>query len=396
MKRLPVTFQIFCALLLAISTQQQANAAVAFEQVSQPIGNPHSGNVGAASNDVEEIIQKSAVYDNFVLSSSTMISGIEWTGAYNEVFATSGAARGTTDFLIEFYPNAGGNRPNVNSVLATYTLDGGTSGVDDGVDIQKTIIPDQLQEDGGAIVRYEANVSPFSLDAGTYWVSIQSKQTITDALDPEWLWVFSNEGDKRFFSYDELFDPVGSQPGLAFPRDAAFTLLSSTTSGLFGDFNGNGTLDAADIDLLSAQIRGGSSDGIYDLNSDGNVNFDDHAFWVTDVFGTLPGDADLNKEVTFTDFLALANNFGQTGGWADGEFNGDGTVRFNDFVALAQNYGLSAAASAEPTTFASSVPEPSSSLYTFLVPIVGVIMFRRRGRKSLDVAVVGIKLWKSR
>ena len=396
MTRLPVTFQIFCALLLAIGTQQQASAAVAFEQISQPIGNPHSGSVGVASAFVEQIIEQSAAYDNFTLSSSTEISGIEWTGAYNEVFATSGADRGTTNFLIEFYPNAGGNRPDLSSVLATYTLNGGTSGVANGADIQKTIIPDQLQEDGGAVVRYEANLTPFSLDPGEYWITIQSQQTITNALDPEWLWAFSNEGDKRFFSYDEVFDPVGTQPGLAFPRDAAFTLLSSTTSGLFGDFNGNGTLDAPDIDLLSAQIRGGSSDGKYDLNNDGNVNFDDHAFWVSDVFGTLPGDADLNKEVTFLDFLALANNFGQTGGWADGEFNGDGTVRFNDFVALAQNYGLSAAASAEPTTFASSVPEPSSSLYTFLIPIVGMIMFRRRDRKSLDVAVVGIKLWKSR
>ena len=266
----------------------------------------------------------------------------------------------------------------------------------DGVDVQKTIIPNQTQENGGSVIRYEANLTPFSLAAGDYWVSIQSKQVINNALSPEWTWVFSDAGDKRFFSYDELFDPVGSQPGVAFPRDTAFTLLSSTTSGLFGDFNGNGSLDAADIDLLSAQIRGGSSDGIYDLNSDGNVNFDDHDYWVRDVFGTFPGDADLNKEVGFADFLALANSFGQTGGWAEGEFNGDGTIRFDDFVTLAQNFRLSAAASAEPTTFASSVPEPSSSLYTFLIPVVGMIMFRRRARKSLDVAVMGIKLWKSR
>lgn len=365
-----VGFHSVCAMLIVL---QHASAAIVFEQAPMPIGNPHVGSVGVASSDVDAIIQRSVAYDNFELPVTTTISGIEWSGAYADVFATDEAGRGTTDFLIEIFPNATENRPDVNSALASLTLNGGTSGLADGVDIQKTIIPDQLQEDGGSVVRYEANVTPFSLDAGTYWISIQSKQTITNALDPEWLWIFSDGGDKGFFSYDELFDPIGTQPGVAFPRDAAFTLLSSSAE-VIGDYDGNGSLGAADIDLLSGGIRGGSTDDIYDLNNDGTVDFDDRAFWISDLFGTFQGDADLNREVAFLDFITLANNFGEMGGWADGDFTGDNNVLFNDFLALAQNFGKTAAAAGTNN----SVPEPSGSSCALIGAFALIALLRRR------------------
>ena len=363
---------ILHAVFTTLIALQHTSAAVVFEQAAFPIGNPHVGSVGVASSDVDVIIERSVAYDNFELAETTTIAGIEWTGAYADVFVTTGEDRGTTDFLIEVFPNAGGNRPDVNSALASYTLNGGTAGVADGMDIQKTIIPDQLQEDGGSVVRYEANVSPFSLDAGTYWISIQSKQTITNVLDPEWLWVFSDEGDKGFFSYDEVFDPIGTQPGVAFQRDAAFTLFSVETE-LLGDYDGSGSLDAVDIDLLSGEIRDGSTNDIYDLNNDGAVDFDDRAFWISDIFGTFQGDADLNREVAFLDFITLANNFGEKGGWAEGDFTGDSNVLFNDFLALAQNFGRSAAAGSTNN----SVPEPTSSSLA-LLGICVVLLLRRK------------------
>lgn len=67
----------------------------------------------------------------------------------------------------------------------------------------------------------------------------------------------------------------------------------------------------------------------------------------------LAGDADGDGTVAFLDFLALANNFGQSGvGFEGGDFDCDGTVAFLDFLALANNFGASASA-------VSAVPEPS-------------------------------------
>jgi|GEM_PF-4706523 len=54
----------------------------------------------------------------------------------------------------------------------------------------------------------------------------------------------------------------------------------------------------------------------------------------------LPGDANRDGEVTFADFLALAQNFGnkQDQVWASGDFTGDGRVDMTDFLLLAANF----------------------------------------------------------
>ncbi|HZL36658.1 MAG TPA: fibronectin type III domain-containing protein [Tepidisphaeraceae bacterium] len=54
----------------------------------------------------------------------------------------------------------------------------------------------------------------------------------------------------------------------------------------------------------------------------------------------LPGDANDDGKVTFTDFVSLSNNFGKPASanpFAD--FNGDGTIGFADFVILSNDFG---------------------------------------------------------
>ena len=49
---------------------------------------------------------------------------------------------------------------------------------------------------------------------------------------------------------------------------------------------------------------------------------------------------DDNGEVAFSDFLALAANFGKVDAtFADGDFDSDGKVAFADFLLLAANFG---------------------------------------------------------
>ena len=46
----------------------------------------------------------------------------------------------------------------------------------------------------------------------------------------------------------------------------------------------------------------------------------------------IPGDANGDGIVSFEDFSALQNHYGQSGRtWAEGDFNGDGMVTFEDF-----------------------------------------------------------------
>ena len=86
-----------------------------------------------------------------------------------------------------------------------------------------------------------------------------------------------------------------------------------------------------------------------------------------------PGDADGVNGVDFIDFLAFAANFGQAGGYAEGDFNCSGDVEFLDFLILAENFGAPSAAAA------AAVPEPSSAL---LIGMGAMLLGLARRRRS--------------
>ena len=84
------------------------------------------------------------------------------------------------------------------------------------------------------------------------------------------------------------------------------------------------------------------------------------------------GDTNFDGEVNFIDFLALAENFGEAGGWERGDFSGDGQVDFLDFLSLAENFGSVAKAAA-----VAPVPEPTGSIIA-LFGFLGLIGIRKR------------------
>ena len=139
-----------------------------------------------------------------------------------------------------------------------------------------------------------------------------------------------------------------------------------------GDFNRDRQVDSADIDALSEHIRSMGTDELYDVNGDGLVDMDDHAFWVEDLKGILHGDADMDGAVEFEDFLQLSASFEMEAGWAGGDFNGDGIAEFDDFLNLSGNFGQAAAVA--------SVPEPSSAILTFLGCLGATVLCRPRRR----------------
>jgi T5SS/PEP-CTERM-associated repeat protein len=127
---------------------------------------------------------------------------------------------------------------------------------------------------------------------------------------------------------------------------------------LRGDFNGDGVVDALDIDLLASAAHNDADNLLYDLDDDGTVTFavgqpnapdpSDSDVLIHEILETRYGDADLNGQVFLSDLTRLATSYRQPGqfGWAEGNFNGSqeaGTtasprVFLSDLTVLATNW----------------------------------------------------------
>lgn len=159
------------------------------------------------------------------------------------------------------------------------------------------------------------------------------------------------------------FEYIGNSTGARVTRE--FTVLD----GLIGDLDRSGSLDTADIDMISDAIREGSVDLLFDRDRNGIVNSDDRTYLIKDSLNTYFGDANLDGVVDFPDFLALSEAFGDEGGWGNGDFDGDGSIAFPDFLFLSTNFGNGVEAAA--------VPEPSG-ICLAMFGILGLMGFRRR------------------
>ena len=135
-------------------------------------------------------------------------------------------------------------------------------------------------------------------------------------------------------------------------NDSDPDILTSANNEHFWLINESGNFDTR----VSLTARPGHVAAIDDFDSDGDV---DVLFNLSD-WNTNPGvselllfksdlaqrvaqtDANRDGEVSFDDYLVLAENFGREhkSGVVDGDFNGDEEVSFEDYLMLAKNYGL--------------------------------------------------------
>jgi autotransporter-associated beta strand protein len=127
-----------------------------------------------------------------------------------------------------------------------------------------------------------------------------------------------------------------------------------------------------------------------------------------EILPTLAGDAKLQGNVVFGDFQVLAQYFGKSGGWDEGNFTYGSTVDFGDFQLLAQDFGFNSSALtsgelASINSFAApfgaqlaansngvgfqviSVPEPAAATILILASASG-LRRRRRHRLALSHA----------
>jgi hypothetical protein len=177
------------------------------------------------------------------------------------------------------------------------------------------------------------------------------------------------EGDFLFDDDPDAFTALavpGGEP-IVYARNIGFTLIPEV-EGTPGDFNGNGVLDAGDIDDLTGQTAGGTNPAAYDLNGDALVNETDIGVWVNDLFNSWMGDANLDGQFNSSDLVGvLASGTYEAdvdSVWSTGDFNGDGRTNSSDLVTALAGGGYEAGPKA-----AAAVPEPS----TAWLAIVGLL-----------------------
>ena len=130
-----------------------------------------------------------------------------------------------------------------------------------------------------------------------------------------------------------------------------------------GDFNDNSELDGIDIESLSAAIRLGVNDPVFDLDADSAVDDADRYVWVHDLKRTYFGDANLDGSFDSGDLIdvfiageyedALPGN----SAWWEGDWTGDGEFDTSDIILAFVDGGYDQG----PRAAGGIVPEPAAS-----------------------------------
>jgi hypothetical protein len=112
------------------------------------------------------------------------------------------------------------------------------------------------------------------------------------------------------------------------------------------DMDGNGYLDANDINLLAAALRSNEpSAASHDLTGDRRLDQADLAFLVEDLMQSRFGDANLDGVFDSADLVQVfqagqyEDDLPGNSGWAEGDWNGDGDFTSSDLVFALQRGG---------------------------------------------------------
>jgi hypothetical protein len=207
-----------------------------------------------------------------------------------------------------------------------------------------------------------------------------------------------NNGSTVDLTNNTFFVNYGAGP------DPISAIASYLTTGYASDkWTGIGIVSSTVANLNATQ-----SQLIYDVGyadgADGIVN--GLTSGQIEIMPTLAGDAKLQGNVVFGDFQVLAQYFGKSGGWDEGNFTYGATIDFGDFQQLAQDFGatdsaLTSGELASLNSFAAqfgdtlvgnsdgvgfqvvSVPEPASAV--LMVAGFSLLARRRRARRIASV-----------
>lgn len=218
---------------------------------------------------------------------------------------------------------------------------------------------------------------------GTAWIANGNLEVTLDGYTPRGGESYTLLNAASIDSSDFLNTSLPTLPdGLDWDLTIDATSVTlSVLGGTAGDYDGNGVLDANDIELLSQAVRDGNTDSIYDLNGDSVVNGDDRLTWINDLANTYVGDSDLNGVFDSGDLVFVfskgeyEDNVASNSTWADGDWDGNGDFDSADFVIAFSAGGYDQPPKAAT---AASVPEPTTGLLTLLASLALCMLRRSR------------------
>lgn len=170
--------------------------------------------------------------------------------------------------------------------------------------------------------------------------------------------------------------------GSVLPNSGATRFLPSGVSFQNVTIHKNSGRDVAGLDTRGDQVA------VYFADNPIGADFYDVTltFSGSPLAAPLPGDANCDGKVDFTDLVTMARHYRMTGAtWTEGDFDLDGKVDFADLVLLARNYGqtltgsqlgqLDPAFRADVEKAFAEVPEPACLP---LVSLAVAVLARRR------------------
>ncbi|HUB25517.1 MAG TPA: PEP-CTERM sorting domain-containing protein, partial [Tepidisphaeraceae bacterium] len=254
------------------------------------------------------------IFESAVTNAGTM------TGGSGDQYLVSGGTFNNTGT----YNNAGylqSSDPTTNSGTFTQT---GPQDWAAGTTFTNTAGIATFGSDTGSVT-----TAPLNFDVTGGSVSFQATQHIASLIMTPGSGYTDVTGSTVYVEYGSAADPVAS-------------IDSYLTSGYAGGkWTGTGidssivaNLDATQSKLIYAVGYGDGADGIVSGLSSGQI----------EILPTLAGDAKLAGNVVFGDFQILAQYFGKTAGWDEGNFTYQPTVDFGDFQQLAQDFGANSSA----------------------------------------------------
>ena len=227
----------------------------------------------------------------------------------------------TSLVVIGFHPDF--NVPQARALRDYYNIPeevkilGGYSDVEDPN-------PDQL-DDNGEVILLERPEDIEQLGLGYVLVD---RVTYSDAGD----WPRAADGQGRSLTRTDLlgYGDAAASWSAAIPTPGV--------SGLVGDFDVNGEVDARDIDLLCAASHLGGQNAFFDVDRDGAVSRADVDYLIEEILGTVWGDANLDGVFDSSDLVQVfragqyEDGVRANSGWAAGDWNCDREFDSSDLV----------------------------------------------------------------